>query len=126
MTETITVAEYHALLAAEGRAKYGAKPVRDPVDGYFASTGEHERWCALKLLRDQGRIANLQRQVPYRLEVNGVRVATYWADFVYTEDDERIVEDWKSGPTRTDYYKLKARMMVACHGVTIRETGRKG
>lgn len=129
MTETITAAAYRRLAAEEGkRSKYGAKPVRDPVDGYFASTGEHARWCELKLLSDQGQIFNLRRQVPYRLEVNGELVTTYVADFVYQERPTpgfaEVVEDWKG--VRTPYYKLKAKLMLACHGITIRETGEKG
>ncbi len=126
----MTAAEYLALLAQEEkRSKYGAKPVTDPEDGYFPSTGEYERWCELKRLRDHGAIKNLRRKVRYRLEVHGVLVGHYTPDSVYEERDEagnwrEIVEDFKGGPTRTEAYKLRARLMLACHGITIRETGR--
>lgn len=127
MPESISVEEYRALLAAGGASKYGAKPVRDPVDGYFASTGEYGRWGELRLLRDQGAIADLRRQVRYPLLVNGITVATYIGDFQYVEDGATIVEDFKGGTaTRTAVYKLKARLMIACLGISIRETGKGG
>jgi hypothetical protein len=126
----MTAAEYLAYLAtAKQRSKYGAVPVRDPIDGYFASTGEYERWGELKILRDQGVIRNLRRQVRYRLEVNGLLVGHYTADSVYEErgDDgtwAEVVEDFKGGPTRTEAYVVRRNLMLACHGITIRETGR--
>jgi hypothetical protein len=121
--EVVTSEEYAALVAAEARRgrKYRNTPVRDPEDGYFDSTGEHARWCQLKLLRDAGAIANLRRQVRYPLVVGGVKVATYVADFVYEEGGKETVEDWKG--FRTSEYRLKARLMLACWGITILETG---
>jgi hypothetical protein len=61
--------------------KYGAK--KATLDGVtFDSQKEARHWQLLKLLEGAGAIAGLQRQVPYRLEVNGLRVCTYRADFV--------------------------------------------
>lgn len=139
MVEIITPEQYHLLMEEEGRKKgnkYGAIPVRDPVDGYFASTGEHMRWCQLKLLRDQGEVRALRRQVPYDLWVGSVKVCRYVADFVYHEkvptdalagvsllDSWQVaVEDFKGKATQA--YRIKKQLMLACFGIALRETGR--
>ena len=128
----VSVEEYRAALAADARRrnKYGAAAVRDETYGWFASTGEHRRWHELLRLQEAGYIANLRRQVRYPLVVGGVKVADYVADFVYDEhhaDDHAIgrrtvVEDFKG--QRTEGYKLKKRLMLGCHGIEIRETGK--
>lgn len=129
MTENlISVDQYHALLAEEAkrRNKYGAVAVIDDLYGRFDSTGEHRRWYELLRLQEQGVIRGLRRQVPYALRVGDTLIATYRADFVYQEQQGggwvEIVEDFKG--KRTEGYKLKAKLMLAIHGIAIRETGR--
>ena len=103
------------------RNKYRAVPTI--VDGLrFHSKGEAARWQELKLLERAGVIIELDRQVPYSLCVNGVDICTYTADFAYFEKEERIVEDFKG--FRTAEYRLKAKLMKALLGITIRETGK--
>jgi hypothetical protein len=58
--------------------------------------------------------------VSFRLIVGGVLVCRYRADFVYVESGARVVEDVKG--FRTVVYKLKRRLMLACHGIEIKET----
>lgn len=100
------------------RSKY--RNVRVVVDGIkFASKREAKRWGELRLLEQAGRIEWLRRQVAYPLEVNGMAVATYVADFVYHDADSEVVEDAKG--VRTPEYKLKKRLMLACLGIEIRE-----
>ena len=102
-------------------AKYRNEPT--VVDGVrFDSRKEAARWCELRLLERAGAIADLARQVRFVLEVGGVRVGVYVADFQYREGGERVVEDVKSEGTRTQVYRLKKRLMLACHGIEIRET----
>lgn len=103
--------------------KFGAK--RTTVDGIdFPSKREANRWRQLKLLESAGRIRNLTRQRPYRFEINGTLVCRYISDFEYEEFDSgewvSIVEDCKG--YRTDVYRIKAKLMRACHGIEIRET----
>ncbi len=96
--------------------------VKVELDGHkFDSKKEAARYQQLKLLLRARAIKNLRFQVWYRLEVNGVLICRYRADFVY-EDAERgeTVEDVKG--FRTPVYKLKAKLMLACHGIRIRET----
>ena len=91
---------------------------------WFHSKGEAARWSELKLLERAGEITELDRQVPYELNVKGERVGTYIADFVYVETETGfVVEDFKG--VRTAEYRIKAKLMKAIYGITIRETGRK-
>lgn len=102
------------------RSKYGNVPT--VVDGHrFPSRGEAKRYCELKLLERAGEISGLKKQVPFECRVNGVKVCTYFADFVYQENGRQVVEDFKGH--RTKVFKLKKRLVLACHGITIKETG---
>lgn len=94
------------------------------ADVTFHSKKEALRAGQLILLENAGEIWGLTRQVRYSLIVNGIKVGTYTADFVYHEgpaptgedDDVIVVEDVKSEPTRrTDYYQLKRRLWEALY-----------
>ena len=114
-----------------GRHKYGAK--RTEVDGIsFASKKEAARYVQLKALQKAGKVRSLVLQKEYRLEVNGQLICRYRADFVYEGQGTfgvdyfdgvpcwiTVVEDVKG--YRTPEYKLKAKLMRACHGIEIRE-----
>lgn len=109
-----------ASLSYRFRSKYRAK--RTTIDGInFASLGEARRYVDLKHLQSLGRIKNLQLQVAYPLAVNGYKLCTYVADFVYVEDGKTIVEDFKG--VRTPIFRLKAKMMKALLGIELRITG---
>ena len=86
------------------------------------SIKEANRWCELKLLERAGVIQDLQRQVKYELfpKQEGERAVYYIADFVYTENGKKVVEDVKG--MRTKEYKLKKKMMLYFHGIRIKET----
>jgi len=86
----------------------------------FASKKEAKRYQELRMLNLAGKIADLQTQVPFRIEINGVLVCKYIADFTYRERAMQIVEDCKG--YRTAIYRLKAKLMRAVHGITIRES----
>jgi len=106
--------------------KYGVSSKADrTVDGItFDSKGEMLRWLDLRNLERAGAIRALEHRVPYALVVNGQPICKYYADFAYYEDGHLVVEDFKSAPTRTPVYRLKAKLMKALHGITIKETGR--
>jgi hypothetical protein len=102
--------------------------IDDPLTGaplLFDSQGEAGRYCELCIRVRAGEISDLRRQVPYIFFVNGVRIATYEADFVYWDvpASEQVVEDFKSQATKTQTYLLKKKLMLACYGITIRESG---
>lgn len=104
---------------------------KNTVDGIeFDSKRESRRYEDLKKLERSGVISDLQLQVPFELipshymVINGKRkcverACTYIADFVYTENGERVVEDVKGFKTET--YKIKRKLMLYKHGIRIRE-----
>lgn len=111
------------------RSKYGNK--KTIANGrVFDSGHEARRYTELELLQAAGEIRNLQRQVPYDMIVDGHHICTYIADAVYEqrwENDDLIqwvtvVEDSKSKITRKKPdYRIKAKLMAACHGINIQE-----
>ena len=101
-----------------GRSKFGNK--RTDVDGIsFQSKAEAERFCELRFMAQAGVISFLRRQVSFDLVVNNILICRYRADFVYVEGDEQVVEDVKG--FLTDEYIIKRQLMLACHGIAIRE-----
>ena len=108
---------------APRRSKFNATPT--VVDGIkFPSKAEAARWVELKAAQEGGSIFDLQRQVRFRLDVNGIHITVYVADFTYRDKHGyRTVEDVKFFPTPA--YKLKKKLMKAVMGIEILETGLK-
>lgn len=102
------------------RHKYNAKRV--VIDGFkFDSQAEAKRYGELKLLWRAGKITALVLQPRFPIVVNGEKICTYVADFMYeTDDGEKIIEDTKG--FLTDVYVIKKKLMLAVHGVSIKET----
>lgn len=122
----MTIDEFEALRAASAskkRNKYGAHR-----SGGYDSAKEHRRANQLKLMQRVGLISNLREQVKYILiptqrAPDGKlleKECSYYADFVYdTTDGMTIVEDTKG--YRTPEYRIKRKLMLAVHGIRIRE-----
>lgn len=120
-----------ALMAKKPKPKYRA--VRCEVDGEkFDSKREMRHWFELQTRQKLGEICKLRRQQAYQLIVNDVPVGTYVADFVFDElcGVVRGRRFWNASPThviadskgvRTRDYILKRKLMLACHGISIRE-----
>lgn len=127
------------------RNKYHSRKItRDGMT--FDSVKEYWRYCELSLLEKAGKITNLRRQVKFVLipaqfeelptdevykrgERKGMpktklvcveQPVKYVADFTYTENGKRIVEDSKG--VKTKDYILKRKMMLYFHGIKIKET----
>jgi hypothetical protein len=97
--------------------KYGAK--RTEVDGIkFMSQSEANRYVELKRLQSAGVIQNLSLQPRFILQEGFLNVDTldkerkieYVADFMYTENNETIVEDVKG--MKTADYKIKRKLFL--------------
>lgn len=90
----------------------------------YDSRREADRHGQLQLLEKNGEVRELRRQVKYVIVVNGVRICSYTADFVYLErrKDEwtEVVEDVKGYPN--DRWPMKKKLMKAVLGVDVRET----
>lgn len=89
----------------------------------FDSKKEAKRYKELKLLLKTGELVFLARQVEFNLSMNGQKIASYFADFVYKlTTGELIVEDVKSEMTRKlPVYRLKRKMMLIQHEIKIKE-----
>lgn len=99
--------------------KYSA--IKTEVDGIiFDSKREATRYQDLRYRQAAGEISDLKLQVSYPLVVNGVKIATYRADFEYLEGEQKITEDAKGCKTPT--YRIKKKLMLAIYGIEIRET----
>lgn len=96
--------------------KYRNRPVRFQGK-YFHSQGERDRYIFLCELECQGKIKNLHRQVPFSIDVNGVHICKYIADFTYELNGETVVCDFKG--CRTPEFNLKEKLMLAVHGIKI-------
>lgn len=99
--------------------------VKTQVDGIvFDSKREANRYLQLKLGEKQGRIRDLKTQYVYPIVIDGVRICDYYADFRYDELSggswQTVVEDAKG--RATDVYRIKRKLMLAVHGITIKET----
>lgn len=87
----------------------------------FDSMKEARRYRELKLMEEKGLISNLQTQVPFEIfpayvreDGKKIRAIKYIADFVYYQNDKRVIEDTKG--VRTQVYKIKKKMMEKQHG----------
>lgn len=109
--------------------KYRAQKI--VIDGEaFDSKKEANRWRELQILERSGKIWDLCRQVKYQLipaqyrYINGKercveRASDYCADFVYKDAKGLHVEDAKG--MKTDIYRLKKKLMLYVHDITIEE-----
>ena len=108
--------------------KYGA--AKTTFDGItFDSVFEAERWIELKILERAGIIKDLCRQVRFEVipKTGRNRAHHYTADFTYTENGKKIVEDVKGVKTRD--YLLRRDLLLASSSFAetiFREYTRKG
>ena len=107
------------------RSKYHSRKVtKDGIT--FDSLKEYRRFCELSLLQKAGKVTDLQRQVKFELipsqRINGKvveRACTYVADFVYTENGKKVVEDTKGFKTKD--YIIKRKLMLYKYGIQVKE-----
>jgi hypothetical protein len=102
-------------------AKYHNRPLRCSSGYIHQSTLEARRCDELALMQKGGLIRDLRAhpQVEYRLDVNGQHVCSYRADFVYFDNERgaEVVEDTKG--LLTAEFRMKAKLMAACHGINV-------
>lgn len=115
------------------RRKYGNKETLSDDGIKFGSKKEKKRYDDLLLMQRNGEIKDLELQPRFSL-IDSVKFAgtdrakpaiRYFADFAYTDTKtgQRIIEDVKSKITReSPIYRMKKHMMLAIHGIEIKET----
>lgn len=102
------------------RSKFGNQKIE--LNGRrFDSKAEASRYQDLVLLQQLGKIANLECQPEYRIEIGHVLVCKYLGDFRYRDvaTGDVVVEDVKG--VRTEAFKLKKKLMRAVHGIDVQE-----
>lgn len=108
------------------RSKYGA--IKTTVDGFRFDSKAEARYYGVLLLRGKmGGIRNLELQPRFPLIVNGVKVATYVADFRYEELRDvsfggmpkwcDCVDDVKGFDTPVS--RLKRKLVQALWGIAV-------
>ena len=110
-------------MTLQGYRKYSNKKVVTEDGIRYDSMREAKRGAELELLEKAGEIHNLELQRSFELipKQKGERACTYRSDFTYTDSNtgEFVVEDCKG--MRTEVYKIKKKMMLYFHGITITE-----
>lgn len=99
----------------KGFRKYGEKKAR-VGDITFHSKREAVHYQELLILQQAGEIiGEIERQVLFRLEVNGKIVTRYKPDFVYTrKDGRRVIDETKGFYTRD--WQIRWKLLQAIHG----------
>ena len=103
------------------RSKYNNKKTK--VDGItFDSKKEADRYVFLTHRATIGEVLDLHLQVPFIFALEGKKMFTYKADFVYYDKtlSKTVIEDVKG--MRTPLYKLKKKLIEHQHQITITET----
>lgn len=107
-----------------GRSKFG-NTVTFVHGVRFDSAKEAKRYAELQLLQRAKLISDLERQVKYRCEVNGLHICDYICDHRYRDlqrGGELVVEDVKSEFTADlPMFQLKKKLVKALHGIDIVE-----
>jgi len=109
---------------AEGGPGVVSKYRNVKING-FDSKAEYARWQELKILERAGQITDLKRQMPFDLAIGPMLICRYKSDFCYfdVKRAEWVVEDVKGVKTAT--YSIKRKLMLALHGVRIKEINAK-
>jgi hypothetical protein len=127
----MSLEEYRELVGLEAKPnKYHAH--KTTIQGMtFDSKKEAGRYLVLNQMSKDGLITDLVCQPSFKFLIDGGvlrytpsnRAVKYIADFQYTLNGERIVEDVKSPVTASlPAYKLKKALMLAVNGIQIKET----
>ena len=116
--------EYKAHIAKGSQKTSKYKSVITEVDGIkFDSKKEAEYYGFLKIRVKAKELLDFKRQVRYKLEVNGILITTYVADFVEIRPDQtqRVVDVKSEFTELLPMYRIKKKLMKAIHGITIEE-----
>jgi len=100
-------------------SKYSNRPLRCRAGHMHQSTLESRRCDELQLMEIGGLIRDLEQQPRFRLEVNGVHVCDYIADWRFFDLDRGhvVVQDAKG--VLTEVCRLKLKLMAAVHGIDV-------
>lgn len=122
----LTPDQFLKLVGKKGKSKHKNSIVVDPEYGKFDSKGELSRFRELLILQKSGEITSLERQKEFILipKSDKFRKVSYIADFIYIENGELVVEDFKNPHLRKKdrVYLIKKTLMYHVHNILIKET----
>lgn len=78
---------------------------------------EAKRCDQLTALEEAGEIERLEQQPEFRVEINGILICRYIADFAWFTRDCRVIEDVKG--VSTPVFNLKRKLVEAAHPGTV-------
>lgn len=106
-----------------GRFAVSSREARTVGETTFDSKAEAVRFAELQLLQRAGRIACLEVQPTWVVEIAGKRLCRYTADFSYLDaHGHPVIEDVKSSGTAKDAaYRLRKKAAELAHGITVVE-----
>ena len=100
------------------------------LDGYtFDSKKEANRYLQLLMMQKLGAICGLIVHPRFLLEVNGMKICKYIADFQYLASEFNAIGDIKGGTMvvedvkgkKTRDYVLKRKLMLAVYSIEVKE-----
>ena len=125
MDQQITAAKYLEMvnqMRKPQKNKY--KNFITEVDGIkFHSAKEAAYYGELKIKKLAGEVRAFEMQKRYKLEVNGVLICTYVADFVvtYSTGITEVIDVKSFFTRRLPEYRKKKKLMIAIYKITIKE-----
>ena len=103
--------------------RFNVSPVEERTLGgiVFASKKEMKRYAELRLLERAGEVQDLELQPEFRVSINDQHYCTYTADFAYTENGQRVIEELKSTGTAKDAsYRLRKKAAELFYGIKVK------
>lgn len=107
----------------EHRSKYGN--LKTEYNGYVYMSKKEANYAQQldfqkKAKNVSDRVVSYERQVPFQITMNGVKIAKYLADFKVLYADKHVeIIDVKG--VRTNIYTLKKKLVEAQYGIKIIE-----
>ena len=125
MTDKMSSEEYREFIRKQDAARqsrYKNIPTQT-ADGQKCRSRHEARFYNMCLVRQKaGEIKKIEREVRYEFVVNGIFICSYDLDFRLTMADDTIEYiDTKSDGTITQLYRIKKQLMMACHGIELKE-----
>ena len=98
-------------------SKFGAVKT-DCLHGHTHDSKKEAARCNdLHVMQLAGTLSNLEQQPEFPVSINGKTVCVYRADFGYTVQDCRIIEDVKG--MQTDVFRLKRKLVEPAYPGTV-------
>jgi hypothetical protein len=98
----------------KGKSLYNNK--KTVLDGMlFDSLGEAKHYQSLLLLQTSGEISCLERQTPFALIVNSVKLGTMKWDYTYIEHGQKVAFDWKGYRNQERIWNFKRKLVQALY-----------